>query len=53
MAVMICPGKNSLLRAAPRLVQILRVLVRHKILGPSRQETLAAAERGTPKAAVS
>jgi ubiquinone biosynthesis protein len=36
MAVMIDPEKNSLLRAAPRLMQILRVLVRHKFLGALR-----------------
>lgn len=33
MAVMIDPEKSSLLRAAPRLMQILRVLARHKFLG--------------------
>jgi ubiquinone biosynthesis protein len=33
MAVMIDPEKSSVLRAAPRLMQILRVLVRHKCLG--------------------
>jgi len=33
MAVMIDPEKSSLLRAAPRLMQILRVLIRHKFLG--------------------
>ena len=32
MAVMIDPEKSSLLRAAPRLMQILRVLARHKFL---------------------
>jgi ubiquinone biosynthesis protein len=33
---MIDPGKGSLLRAAPRLIQILRVLARHKFLGALR-----------------
>jgi len=33
MAVTIDPEKSSLLRAAPRLFQILRVLSRHKFLG--------------------
>ena len=33
MATTIDPNKRSLLRAAPRLAQILRVLVRHKFLG--------------------
>jgi ubiquinone biosynthesis protein len=33
MAVMIDPEKSSLLRVAPRLMQILRVLARHKFLG--------------------
>lgn len=33
LAVMIDPDKSSLLRAAPRLLQILRVLARHKFLG--------------------
>ena len=33
MAVMTDPEKSSLLRAAPRLTQILRVLARHKFLG--------------------
>ncbi len=36
MAVMIDPEKSSLLRAAPRLMQILRVLGRHKFLGALR-----------------
>ena len=36
MAVMIDPKKNKLLRAAPRLMQILRVLARHKLLGALR-----------------
>ena len=36
MAVMIDPEKSSLLRAAPRLLQILRVLARHKFLGALR-----------------
>src|ERR1700686_3296815 len=36
MAVMINPEKSSLLRAAPRLMQILRVLARHKFLGALR-----------------
>ena len=33
MEVMIDPEKSSLLRAAPRLMQILSVLARHKFLG--------------------
>ena len=33
MAVMIGPEKSTLLRAAPRLMQILRVFARHKFLG--------------------
>ncbi len=33
LAVTIDPEKSSLLRAAPRLMQILRVLARHKFLG--------------------
>src|SRR5512140_2088462 len=33
MAVLIDPGKTKVLRAAPRLMQILRVLARHKFLG--------------------
>jgi ubiquinone biosynthesis protein len=33
MDVMIDPDKSSLLRAGPRLLQIMRVLVRHKFLG--------------------
>src|ERR1017187_148846 len=33
MTVMIAPEKSSLVRAAPRLMQILRVLARHKFLG--------------------
>jgi ubiquinone biosynthesis protein len=36
MSVLIDPGKGSLLRAAPRLAQILRVLSRHKFLGALR-----------------
>src|SRR5450759_2429058 len=32
MAVLTDPEKTSLLQVAPRLVQILRVLVRHKVL---------------------
>jgi ubiquinone biosynthesis protein len=36
MAVMIDPEKSSLLRAAPRLMQILRVIIRHKFLGALR-----------------
>jgi ubiquinone biosynthesis protein len=36
MAVMIDPDKSSLLQAAPRLLQILRVLARHKFLGSLR-----------------
>ncbi|MBI4791263.1 MAG: AarF/ABC1/UbiB kinase family protein [Deltaproteobacteria bacterium] len=36
MAVLIDPEKSSLFRAAPRLMQILRVLVRHKFLGALR-----------------
>ena len=32
MDVMIDPERSSLLRAAPRLMQILRVLARHKFL---------------------
>jgi ubiquinone biosynthesis protein len=36
MAVVIDPEKSSLLRAAPRLLQILRVLARHKFLGALR-----------------
>lgn len=36
MAVMIALEKSSLLRAAPRLMQILRVLGRHKFLGALR-----------------
>ena len=32
MDAMINPEKSSLLRAAPRLMQILRVLARHKFL---------------------
>jgi len=36
MAVMIDPEKSSLLHAAPRLMQILRVLARHKFLGALR-----------------
>ena len=33
MSIMIDPEKSSLLRAAPRLMQILRVLARHRFLG--------------------
>ena len=33
MAAMIDPAKTSILRAAPRLTQILLVLARHKVLG--------------------
>jgi ubiquinone biosynthesis protein len=33
---MVDPGKSSLLRAAPRLMQILRVLARHQFLGALR-----------------
>ena len=36
MAVMIDPENSSLLQAAPRLMQILRVLARHKFLGALR-----------------
>jgi ubiquinone biosynthesis protein len=36
MAVSINPEKKSFLRAAPRLLQILRVLARHKFLGALR-----------------
>jgi ubiquinone biosynthesis protein len=36
MAVFIDPEKSSLLQAAPRLMQILRVLARHKFLGALR-----------------
>ena len=36
MALMVDPEKSSLLRAAPRLIQILRVLARHKFLGALR-----------------
>ncbi len=36
MALMIDPEKSSLLRAAPRLMQVLRVLARHKFLGALR-----------------
>src|SRR5664279_2624104 len=36
MAIMIDADKVSLLRAAPRLMQILRVLARHKFLGGLR-----------------
>lgn len=38
MVVMVDPEKSSLLRAAPRLMQILRVLARHKILGALRSK---------------
>ena len=36
LGVMTDPGKSGLLRAAPRLMQILRVLARHKFLGALR-----------------
>ena len=36
MSLTIDPEKSSLLRAAPRLIQILRVLARHKFLGALR-----------------
>lgn len=36
MSILIDPEKSSLLKAAPRLMQILRVLARHKILGALR-----------------
>ncbi len=36
MAVLIDPEKSSLLQAAPRLLQILRVLARHQFLGALR-----------------
>lgn len=36
MTVIIDPEKSSLLRAGPRLLQILRVLARHKFLGALR-----------------
>ena len=36
MAVMIDPEDSSLLQAAPRVLQILRVLARHKFLGALR-----------------
>ncbi len=36
MALLIDPEKSSLLRAAPRLMQILRVLARHKFFGALR-----------------
>jgi ubiquinone biosynthesis protein len=36
MAVMIDPDKSNLLRATPRLIQILRVLARHQFLGALR-----------------
>ncbi len=36
LPVMIAPEKSSPLRAAPRLIQILRVLARHKFLGALR-----------------
>ena len=38
MSVNIDPEKSSLLQAAPRLLQILRVLARHKFLGALRGE---------------
>src|SRR5512141_337768 len=36
MAVLIDPDESSLLQAAPRLMQILRVLARHQFLGALR-----------------
>lgn len=39
MAVIIDPDKSSLVKAAPRLLQILRVLARHKFLGTLRGRT--------------
>jgi len=36
MSVMIDPDKSSLLRVAPRLMEILRVLARHKFMGALR-----------------
>lgn len=36
MSVIVDPEKSSLLRAAPRLLQILRVLTRHRFLGALR-----------------
>ncbi|BEH09427.1 MULTISPECIES: ABC1 kinase family protein [Geobacter] len=36
MSILIDPDKSCLLQAAPRLLQILRVLVRHKFLGALR-----------------
>ena len=36
MAILFDPEKSSLLRVAPRLMQILRVLARHKFLGALR-----------------
>ena len=36
MPVMFDPEKRNLLRAAPRLMQILRVLAKHKFLGALR-----------------
>lgn len=33
MAILIDPERTKALRAAPRLMQILRVLARHKFLG--------------------
>jgi hypothetical protein len=36
------PEKKSLLRAAPRLMQILRVLARHKFLGAPLTELIYA-----------
>ena len=36
MALMFDPEKRNLLRAAPRLMQILRVLAKHKFLGALR-----------------
>ncbi|MHB1325002.1 MAG: ABC1 kinase family protein [Thermoleophilia bacterium] len=38
MAAIIDPKKSSLLRVSPRLMQILRVLARHKVLGALRGE---------------
>jgi len=39
MALVFSPDKSSLLRVAPRLMQILRVLVRHKFLGALRGQS--------------
>lgn len=47
LTVMNDQEKSGLPHAAPRLMQILRVLARHKFLGTLRgKEALAAAERG-------